>query len=105
MTNAISYLSRVITTGFDYIQKCLPLPVDIMVEMPPLDANEWKVRFGLDVESPEIPQNILKALEEPCPNCLGKLKKRDSSPMPSPRHFDPRKTKSFARPEITHGSL
>jgi hypothetical protein len=75
MTHAISYLFRALATGFDYVQKCFPSSADIMVEMPRFGANELKVHLGLDVESPEIPENILKALEEPCPNHAGKLKK------------------------------
>jgi hypothetical protein len=75
MTNAINYLYRAIAAGVGYIERCLPSPVDIMIEMPSFGANEWKVHFGLDVESPEIPQHILSALEEPCPNWPRKKKK------------------------------
>ena len=59
MTYAISYLFRALATGVDYIQKCFPSSADIMVEMPPFGANEWTVHLGLNVTSPEIPDNIL----------------------------------------------
>lgn len=72
--SAISYLFRALTAGLYYFQECL-LPADIMIEMPPFGANELKVHFGLDVQSPEIPQHILNALDDFDPNWPGKKKK------------------------------
>jgi hypothetical protein len=73
--SAISYLFRAIAAGVDYIERCLPAPVDILVEIPPFGANEWQVHFGLVMESPEIPLHILNTLEESDLNWPGKKKK------------------------------
>jgi len=72
MASAVNYLWQTVAAGLNYL--FAPSP-DIMVEMPPFGAHEWKVQFGVDIEAPEVPGHIQRALQEPCPSFPGKLKK------------------------------
>ena len=51
MTNPITFAYQAIATGFCYLEECLQSSnTDIMIEMPPFGANQWKEHFGVDVE-------------------------------------------------------
>jgi hypothetical protein len=71
MISAVNYLWETAAAGLSY----LFTSPDIMVEMPPFGANDWKVHFGVDIKAPAVPEHIQKEMEEPCPSFPGKLKK------------------------------
>ena len=46
---------------------------EVMREIPPFGALEWRTHGGLEVEAPEIPESLLSKLDLPCNFWPGKL--------------------------------
>ncbi len=65
MSLILNALTSSVLATYEYFTASLDKK-EVMIEFQPFGASAWKTHLGLDLIEPDVPADMLKALETPC---------------------------------------